>query len=120
MNQSKSKNKSKRGTKAGRQKRRSFTSEQKAEILRRHLVEKVPVSDLCDEYRIQPSLFYGWQNQLFAKMGSVLDDGRKPISRERELERKVQSLEERLTKKDSIIAEISEEYVQLKKELGEP
>jgi transposase len=39
-------------------KRRHFTAEQKGEILRRHLGDKVPVSDLCDEYGIQPSLLY--------------------------------------------------------------
>ena len=44
-----------------RKKRRPFTSEDKAAILRRHLADKVPVSDLCDEYTIQPSLFYPWQ-----------------------------------------------------------
>jgi uncharacterized coiled-coil protein SlyX len=41
-------------------------------------------------------------------------------SRERELEEKVTKLEAKLTRKDSVIAEISAEYVQLKKELGEP
>jgi transposase-like protein len=35
--------------------RRSSTSEQKAAILRRHLTDKVPVSDLCDEYNLQPA-----------------------------------------------------------------
>ena len=29
--------------------RRHFTSEEKVRILRRHLVEKVPVSALCEE-----------------------------------------------------------------------
>jgi hypothetical protein len=53
----------------------------------RHLGEKVPVSDLCDEYGIQPSLFYTWQRQLPTKA--------------------------------SVIAEISEEYVELKTTLGE-
>jgi hypothetical protein len=38
--------------------RRQFTPEDKATILRRHLVDRVPVSDLCDEYKIQPTLFY--------------------------------------------------------------
>jgi transposase-like protein len=48
----------------GQPKRRHFTADQKSEILRRHLADKVPVSDLCDEYGIQPSLFYNWQRQL--------------------------------------------------------
>jgi len=42
-------------------KRRYYTSGEKAAILKRHLVEKVPVSDLCDELGLNPSVFYGWQ-----------------------------------------------------------
>jgi len=41
--------------------RRHFTPDEKAAILRRHLADKVPVSDLCDEYHLQPSVFYLWQ-----------------------------------------------------------
>lgn len=36
--------------------RRHFTTEQKVEILRRHMVDKVPVSDLCNELGLQPSV----------------------------------------------------------------
>ena len=59
------------------QKRRIYTTEKKAAILRRHLVEKVPVSDLCDELGIQPSVFYTWQRQLFDNVELALKDGRK-------------------------------------------
>jgi hypothetical protein len=38
--------------------RRKFTIEQRAAILGRHLVDKVSVSDLCDQYSLQPSVFY--------------------------------------------------------------
>jgi transposase len=103
--------------------RRSFTAEQKAAILRRHLQDKVAVSDLCEEYRIQPSVFYGWQRQLLENMASALETGgrRHPRdNREARLESRIEALEAKLAKKDSVIAEISEEYVQLKKELGEP
>ncbi|WP_373061488.1 transposase [Gemmatimonas sp.] len=41
--------------------RRSFTAEERAPILRRHLADKIAVSDLCDEYKIQPSLLYVWK-----------------------------------------------------------
>jgi len=40
--------------------RRHFTGLEKVAILRRHLVDKVPVSDLCEEQRINPTLFYRW------------------------------------------------------------
>jgi transposase-like protein len=34
-------------------------------LLKRYLVEKVPISDLCDQHGLQPSQIYYWQNQLF-------------------------------------------------------
>ena len=34
-------------------------------ILRRHLVEKEPISKLCDEQGLQPTVFYSWQQELF-------------------------------------------------------
>jgi len=39
-------------------KRRHFSPEEKVAILRRHLLDKVPVSDLCDELGLQPNQFY--------------------------------------------------------------
>lgn len=45
--------------------RRNYTSEQKASVLKKHLVENVPISDICDEQKLQPSLYYYWQRQLF-------------------------------------------------------
>ena len=103
--------------------RRKFSAEQKAAILRRHLVDKVAVSDLCDEYKLQPSVFYGWQRRLIQNLPAVVEfvgGQRNASSREAELERRVAALEAKLVKKDNVIAEISEEYVALKKELGEP
>jgi len=41
-----------------------FSPEEKAAIVRRHLIDKVAVSDLCDEYKIQPAMFYEWQRRL--------------------------------------------------------
>ena len=102
--------------------RRSFTADQKAAILRRHLVDKVPVSDLCDEYKIQPSLFYLWQRQLMENLSSALENGRgsrKSDRREQELRKRLAELESKVTKKDGVIAELMEEYVALKKKLGE-
>ena len=52
--------------------RRHFTPEEKATILRRHLADKVPVSDLCDEYRIQPTLFYLWQRQALEHLSEAM------------------------------------------------
>jgi transposase-like protein len=110
--------------------RRKFTAEEKAAILRRHLVDKLAVSDLCEEYRIQPSLFYVWLRQAWENLGQVFDNGGRGDQKspqEAGLQKRIKALEEmlkareaKLSKKDRVIAEISAEYVQLKNELGEP
>jgi transposase len=83
--------------------------------------DKVPVSDLCDEYKLQPSVLYQWQRHLFENLAGAFEAaaGGGTSQRERQLAQKVEHLEAKLTRKDSVIAEISAEYVQLKKELGD-
>lgn len=109
-------------SKESKRSRRQFSVEQKVAILRRHLVDKVPVSDLCDEYKLQPSVFYHWQRLLFENLAGAFESstGNGTSQREKLLATKVEQLEAKLARKDSVIAEISSEYVQLKKELGEP
>lgn len=108
-------------------KRRRFTPEQKAAIVRRHMVDKVPISDLCDEYGIQPSVLHGWHKQVTDNLARVFENleggARARAAREGELVRKDQqiaALEARLAKKDSVIADISEVHLALKKTLGVP
>lgn len=98
-------------------KRRHFSPEQKLAILRRHLLEHVPVSDLCDEYGIQPTVFYAWQKQLFENGSAVFE--RRTDRPAVQLTRQVVSLEEKLTKKNEVLAELMEEHLRLKKELGD-
>jgi transposase len=103
--------------------RRRHTAEQKAEALKRHHLQKQDVSTICEDLKLQPSVFYTWQRTLFANATAALDapaGSAGKSTRERELEKKLEALEAKLAKKDAIIAEISAEYVELKKELGEP
>ncbi len=102
-----------------RRQRRHFSADEKVAILRRHLCDKVPVSDLCEEYQLQPSLFYQWQRQLLDHAARALEPSRGLGRTEKKLESKIEALETRLRSKDSVIAEISEEFVKVKKELGE-
>lgn len=103
-----------------KQQRKFRPVDEKTAILRRHLIDKVPVSDLCDEYGIQPSVFYSWQKQLFDNAGLALEAGaKKADARVAQLQRQNDVLEAKLAKKDAIIADVSEAYVTLKKQLGE-
>ena len=44
---------------------RQFSAEEKVAILRKHLVEKRPISDVSNECGIRPTQFYQWQKTLF-------------------------------------------------------
>ena len=90
--------------------RRKFSAEQKAKILRKHLVKKVPISQICDEYGIKPTQFYQWQKLLFENATAAFDKGRDSLKDRqcRNLSRKVSHLESRLAGKDEVIAEIME------------
>ncbi len=85
------------------------------------MVDRVPISELCNELSLQPSVFYQWQRQAHENLALALEKSVEgPSLRERELEAENALLKARLAKKDSVIAEISQKYTQLKKELGEP
>jgi transposase-like protein len=103
--------------------RRQYTTEQKVAILREHMVDKVPVSEVCNKHGLQPSVFYQWQRQVLENLAGALAAPAPttgPGKREKELAAEVAQLKAKLAKKDGVIAEIAAEYTQLKKELGEP
>ena len=62
-------------------KRKHLTPDQKVAVLKRYLVEKTPISDLCDEYGIQPSQVYQWQKVLFENGASRLRADQSPDRR---------------------------------------
>lgn len=101
--------------------RRKFSAEEKVKILRLHLLEKQPVSDVCDKFGLNPNVFYRWQKQFFENGVAAFnqaENGRKD-SQTKRLEEKVSRLQAKLAGKDEVIAEIMASHVQLKKSLGE-
>ena len=78
--------------------RRHFTAEQKAEIVRRHVAGKEPVSNLADEFGLQPSQIHTWVNQVLAQAERAFD---RPSSRQRledAKQRKIDFLESKLAR----------------------
>jgi len=98
--------------------RKNYTPEEKVAILRRHLVDHVPVSDLCEELNLQPSLFYRWQKEFFENGTAAFQPNRSP-GKSNAAEKKIGELEAKLKRKNEVVAELMEEHIQLKKNLGE-
>jgi transposase-like protein len=102
-----------------KQVRRFFTSQEKVAIVKRHLLEGTPISDLCDEYQLNPTVFYQWQRQLFENAHLAFDNGRKSKAVEDAKDQKIESLQAKLVRKNEVMAELMEAHTELKKSLGE-
>jgi transposase-like protein len=98
-------------------KRRQYTPQQKVSILRRHFLDGVAVSDLCDEYGIHPTVFYRWQKAFFENGAAAFQT--QQSQQEKQWKKQITTLESRLSQKNEVLAEVMEEHVRLKKSLGE-
>jgi transposase-like protein len=101
--------------------RRHFTPEQKVALLRLHLLEKKPVSDLGQEHDLSVTLFYLWQKHFFENgTAAFAHDGKRRKADQDAKDRKIATLQDKLRRKHEVLSELMEEHVQLRKELGEP
>lgn len=106
--------------------RRMFDSTQKAEIVRRHLKDGVPVSQLAQELDVQPSQIHQWINVVLTQAEDAFErqgKGKKPKRSAKSLERfqakKIQQLEDKLNLKNEVISELMEENIKAKKLNGD-
>jgi transposase-like protein len=99
------------------EKRRHFSPEEKVGILKKHLLEKVPVSALCDQHGIHPTMFHRWLKEFFE--GGALVFQRVKANGSNKFEKRISHLEQKLTQKNEVLSELMEEHVKLKKSLGE-
>ena len=101
-----------------RKPRKNYTPPEKVAILRRHLIDRVPVSDLCDEYQLSA-------HPLLRLAEDVLRERRRRLraqergAREPITSATIAALHDKLQRKNEVVAELMEEHVQLKKEHGE-
>jgi transposase len=99
--------------------RKHYTPEEKVAILRRHLVEGVQISDLCDERGLQPTVFYRWQKEFFENGAAAFQAQERPHLQVEERQKRIEFLEKKMQTKDEVLAELMAEHVALKKTLGD-
>ena len=95
---------------------RKHTPEQKVAILREHLIEQKPVSEICQTHQLHPNVFYRWQKEFFEGGGAAFE--KESSSQVHRLQRQIEALERQLVTKNEVLAEVMESYVQLKKNVG--
>src|SRR6266516_451535 len=102
-----------------RKERKHYTAEEKVAILRRHLLDKVPVSDLCEELGLQPTVFYRWQKELFENGAAAFQAKDHHARHVHDKQKRVEFVERKMQTKNEVLAELMAEHIALKKSLGE-
>lgn len=100
-----------------KRRRKNYTAEKKVSILKQHLVDKVPISDLCDKHNLSPTVFYRWQKQFFENGATAFESKR--TSEKNRQEQHISALEQKLANKNEVVSELMEAHLKLKKHLGE-
>jgi transposase-like protein len=101
------------------QTRRHFDATLKAQIVRRHLSGKEPVSALADEFQLQPTQIHTWVNQVLAQAEKAFERSASNGRAENAKDRQIEALRSKLSQKNEVIAELMEDNLRTKKELGE-
>src|SRR5436305_6439426 len=97
--------------------RKHYTPEERVAILRRHLLEQVPISELCDKHGLQPTVFYRWQKEFFENGAAAFQTIER--SKHSAEEERIDYVEKKIQTKDEVLAELMAEQVALDKTLGE-
>jgi transposase len=100
-----------------RKPRKQYSPQEKVAILREHLLEGKPVSEVCQRHQLQPTVFYGWQKTFFENGAAAFE--RKNKRAEEGKDRQIAALQTKLASKNEVIAELMEENVRSRKANGE-
>ncbi len=95
-----------------------FTAVEKVVILKKHLVEKVPISDLCELHKIHVNTFYYWLEVFFENGAAAFQANTKPKAATDAKDKKIEQLEAKLVRKNEVVADLLEAHTTLKKVLG--
>lgn len=105
--------------------RRNFSAEQKADVVRRYVKDKVAISDLAAELGCQPTQIYQWVATVLGQAEKAFQSkpGRQAKSAQAKLDqakdRQIARLNEKLQLKNEVISELMEENVKAKKDSGD-
>ena len=93
-------------------KRRRFKAEEKVRILREHLENQVSISDLAKAHDIHPVVIHRWKKELFENALDGFSGHHKKRNGKSAMEKQ---LENKVTKMQEVITELSTEVVDLRK-----
>ena len=94
--------------------RSRYTAEEKARLVLEIVQDGKKISEVAEESKVHPNLLLSWKKQFLESAASAFKIERKDISEKAE-KREIQSLKEEIARKDSVIAELAGENLEVKK-----
>ena len=97
-------------------KKKRYTSEEKTMILREHFEQHISISDVADKYGVHPNAIYKWKKQMYESTPQSLTKNHKKSDKSLiKSERRIAELEALLTQRETLIAELVDDNIRLKK-----
>lgn len=98
------------------EKKKRWTVEEKARVVRRYLKDHVGLADLAEETGTSPGLILQWAKQALEGLEQTFS--RETHRQRKVLHREILEKEDRIRKLESVVSELSTENLTLKKKPG--
>ncbi len=97
--------------------RKRYTPEQKIIILRELLENNMPISQVAEKYGVHTNDIYNWKKKLFESADLIFSANNSDSKQSNEKDKKIQSLEDKLKKRDEAISFLLRENIEIKKSI---
>ena len=94
--------------------RKSYPAEFKVEVLRDLLENGLPIGKVAEKYKLHPNLLYLWKKELFENAELIFSKHKTSSGQHSQ----IQELEAKLKDKDSLISELVEDNLKMKKKVN--
>jgi transposase-like protein len=97
-------------------KKKHYSQSEKTMILREHIEEHVPISEIAEKYGIHINSIYTWKKNMYeVASGNANKQQTRNERKQSKLLDEIDELKARLAQRESLIAELVEDNIKIKK-----
>lgn len=96
-------------------KKQQYTPNEKMSVLREHIENNRPISDLSEKHSVPVMTLYNWRKNLLENGASTFVRETKKNAVEEGLRRQIEELKSKLAGREALISELAQSLVEVKK-----